>query len=230
MPTGIRLAVVRRPQVLPGRVDAVGQQVRGRLLGGGERGGQVGERSRVEHVLGVRRDELLAVARELGGGHRPQHHAVRRRHGSGEVEQHLGGHAGVRRARAGQPRARASPGSTSTTSQSAPWPRTASRSASIASDAASSRYVEAAEQRAAPAHARHGCAERAAVATYLPGRLLPVARKREDLDHAGATVTGTPLSAALPERSSRSGSVRSLMETPGTLVARRSRTPSTWWP
>ena len=47
---------------------------------------------------------------------------------------------------------------------------------------------------------------------------------------AATTVTGTPLSAALPDTSRRSGSVRSLIETPATLVALAIRTPSCWWP
>ena len=47
---------------------------------------------------------------------------------------------------------------------------------------------------------------------------------------AAATLTGTPFSAALPETSSSSGSVRSLIETPGTFAAFAIRVPSTWCP
>ena len=45
-----------------------------------------------------------------------------------------------------------------------------------------------------------------------------------------STRTGTPLNAALPDTSRRSGSVRSLIETPATFEALRIRVPSTWWP
>ena len=47
---------------------------------------------------------------------------------------------------------------------------------------------------------------------------------------AGCTVTGTPLNAALPEKSSRSGSVRSLIETPATARRCAIRVPAAWWP
>ena len=44
---------------------------------------------------------------------------------------------------------------------------------------------------------------------------------------AGSTVTGTPLSTALPDTDSTTdGSVRSFIDTPGTSTALRSRTPS----
>ena len=47
---------------------------------------------------------------------------------------------------------------------------------------------------------------------------------------AAVTATGTPLSAALPETSSSSGSVRSLIETPATSRLRVISTPSRAWP
>ena len=92
------------------------------------------------------------------------------------------------------------------------------------------RQVEAEEQQPTSTQARPRRTDGDALALHQPGRLLPVAGDGDDLDHAGATVTGTPLRAALPERSSRSGSVRSLIDTPGTLLARASRTPSAWCP
>ena len=65
-------------------------------------------------------------------------------------------------------------------------------------------------------------------------RRLPGAARRAGTGGVGpqtpATVTGTPLSAALPETSSRSGSVRSLIETPATVAACAIRVPPTWWP
>ena len=54
----------------------------------------------------------------------------------------------------------------------------------------------------------------------------PEGRRRQQ----AVTATGTPLSAALPDTSSRSGSVRSLIETPGTSRLRVMRTPSFAWP
>ena len=55
-------------------------------------------------------------------------------------------------------------------------------------------------------------------------------RSEQATGQAGETVTGTPFSAATPETSMRSGSVRSLAETPTTLFALASRTPSSWCP
>jgi len=51
-----------------------------------------------------------------------------------------------------------------------------------------------------------------------------------DSQRAASTVTGTPFSAAFPDRSSRVGSVRSLIDTPATLLALRILVPSTWCP
>ena len=48
-----------------------------------------------------------------------------------------------------------------------------------------------------------------------------------EVSRRGVTVTGTPLSAALPRQSSSSGSVRSLIETPGTSAACAHPAPST---
>ena len=55
-------------------------------------------------------------------------------------------------------------------------------------------------------------------------------RPRSQPASARATSTGTPLSAALPDTSSSCGSVRSLIDTPGTVEALARRVPVTWWP
>jgi hypothetical protein len=85
------VAVVRRPQVVSGSVQAVGQLLVGRSLGRLESGGEVGVRAGVDHVLGVRHHEVVAVPRELVRGHRPQVHAGRHGHGQRQVQLHLRG-------------------------------------------------------------------------------------------------------------------------------------------
>ena len=66
------------------------------------------------------------------------------------------------------------------------------------------------------------------------GRRARRPRRRPGLTLGGSqtgwTVTGTPFNAAFPLTSSRSGSVRSLIETPATVAAWRIRVPATWCP
>ena len=88
------------------------------------------------------------------------------------------------------------------------------------------------QRRRGRARRRRPATARAAVRAVLDSDARSVWRadptdptRRTGGAHAGRTVTGTPLSAALPLTSSSAGSVRSLIETPGTVAAWRSRMP-----